>query len=424
MKVQTLRKPLLLTALLLTAFSGNAQTKRPTTTTRPRTTTATRPRTTTSTRPTQQKPTEKRWGCYELRASHIAPTDSVIYYLEGEENNALMALDCQTGAVRTVIPGIKGVYEGGRPLFRDVVATGGKLLLQVDNPKRGVYIWEGNSLSTSKKLDGVREMSSYNGKYVLVYANAKNGGDFDTGDFLLWDLEQMKCLLRYPSLNADYEYTIYHELDKAVMDTAATLWKPTSMGVWRIPRKGKDVKYQLTGEYINMLREEGTLNQYEEIKQQQLSLQGDYLYVAFHRRIYRMNVYAPGTWEEYARMPATEKGDFSQVGVLSDGSLLTHVSVDYDYTTLYFPVGQFDAPVKIGRRPSLPTTGHFLNMDRECWFSLNYMQYDRLGNILVLTNSKDHPAPGSLDTGDLWVLNPLGIQGYKNAVGKVLEQKD
>ena len=248
MKVTTLMKALFVGTALTTGNMVEAQVKR--------TTTGTRPRTTTSTRPTQQKPTEKRWGCYELRASHIAPTDSVIYYLEGEENNALMALDCQTGAVRTVIPGIKGVYEGARPLFGDVVATGGKLLLQVGNPKRGVYIWEGNSLSTSKRLSGSRKMSSYNGKYVLVYSNPKDGNDYDTGDFLLWDLEQMKCLLRYPCLDADYEYAIYHELDKAVMDTAATLWEPTSMGVWRIPRKGKDVKYQLTGEYIDMLREE------------------------------------------------------------------------------------------------------------------------------------------------------------------------
>ena len=36
-----------------------------------------------------------------------------IYYVEVEnKNNAVKSIDCQTGAVETVIPGIAGIYEG------------------------------------------------------------------------------------------------------------------------------------------------------------------------------------------------------------------------------------------------------------------------------------------------------------------------
>ena len=408
---------MLLAAAWLCSIPASAQVKRPTTT---------RP-TTSRTTTTPQKPAEKRWGCYELRASHIAATDSVIYYLESEENNALMSLDCETGAVKTVIPGIKGVYEGARPLFRNVVATGGKLLLCVTKEnKKGIYVWDGQSLSTSKKLAGNSyEIAAYNGKYLLTYSEPKNKDGDVVECFLLWDLEQMKALIRYPLYDSSSSQNVYHRItdNPALMDTTGTMWIPYGMGVLRIPRQGKNMSYPLKGAYIDQIRDDRGSDWYDNVSYTQMTLAGDYVYVAFHRRVYRMNVYEPGTWEEYAKMPATQEGSFSKVAAFADGSLLTHSEVNYKYITHYFPAGKFDEPVTIGERPSLPTTGHFINMDRECWISLNCMQYDCHGNVLVLTNGKETPINLSLDTGDLWILNPKGINGFKNVVGRVVEMK-
>ena len=393
-----------------------AQTKKPATA-RPAGT-----RTTTTRTTTPQKPAEKRWGCYELNATFIAPTDSVIYYLENDENNAVMSLDCQTGAINTVIPGIKGVYEGARPLFRDLVATGGKLLLRVTKEsKRGVYVWDGKSLSTSKRMGSALEIACYNGKYVLVYAEPKDKDGYTQECFMLWDVEQMKSLIRYPLYDDSSGKTAYENLEHAVMDTAANFWYGTRAGVKRVARNGRITTYKFTGDYIETLREENAYGWDSDVKSTQMTLQGDYLYVAFHRRIYRMNVYEPGTWEEYAKVPPTQEGEFSQVAAYPDGSLLTYCDVNKDFATQYYPVGKFDAPVSLGRRPSLPTTGHFINMDKECWISLNYMEYDYLGNILVLTNSTSTRTNNMFNTGALWVINPQGVNGYKNVVGKVVE---
>ncbi|MBO4613202.1 MAG: hypothetical protein J5671_08570 [Bacteroidaceae bacterium] len=414
------KKPFLwmLLAVLLCQAPASAQVKK-TTVTRPSTARTTAPRTTT---PKQTTPTEKRWGCYEIAASYISPTDSVIYYLEGEENNALMSLDCQTGAVKTVIPGIKGVYEGARPLFRDVVATGGKLLLRVTKEsKKGIYVWDGKSLSTSKKLGNALEIVSYNGKYVLVYREVpEEPGSSWTKDFYtLWDVEQMKVITNFP---VDKGYGV---LSDAQLDSLGNAWCTVNegTGLWCIRPKEASKFYKLFNEpYFMDLKEEGNFNVSDAaVKYSGVTVVGDYVYVASLRRIFRMNIHQPGTWEEYAKMPATQPGTFCQVAALPDGSLLTNSKVNYDYMVHYFPVGQFDTPVSLGKRPSLPTTGHFINMDQECWINLNYMDYDHQGNIIVLTNSSNRRSNNMFNTGSLWVINPQGVKGYKNAVGRIVE---
>ena len=347
----------------------------------------------------------------------------MIYYLEGEENNALMSLDCETGAVKTVIPGIKGVYEGARPLFKNVVASAGKILLQVSKePKQGIYIWDGKSLSTSKKLgEGALEMCASNGKYVIIYSEPKNKDGSTKQCYRLWDMEQMDYLLTFPMYDDMSAQTVYYNLNRALVDSNGNVWMPYRRGLLRVPREGgTGTNYQIEGEYIDMLRDENSYGWDSDLKRSQIALTDDHIYVAFHRRIFRMSLSQPGTWEEYAKVPPTQQGDFARIFAFSDGSLLTWSDVNSDFATQFYPAEKLDSPVNLGVRPKLPTTGGWINRDWECWLSLNVMRSDMKGNILVLTNGRGF-VHNSLDTGDLWVINPRGVVGYKNVVGKVLK---
>lgn len=411
-----MRRALLLAVLLTTGLSGSAQVKRTTTTTRPRTTTTTRPHTTTTARPAQQKPTEKRWGCYDYGIRQMAIADSVIYLLEDEENNAVLAMDCQTGELTTVIPGYKGVYEGKRPEIKDIAYVGGKLVMEVmtKDYTHSVRVWDGQSVSTSKKLANAQSFIRSGGKYLLVFYESR---EYPYENFVLWDMEEMKALKRFPSDNG------YEVMEKGQIDANGTTWcfDNGGSGLYRVGRDGKSNFYKLFNEpYFQALKENGEFVTSEaDLNAPQLTVQGDYAYVACLRRIFRMNVNEPGTWEEYAKIPPTQPYRFKKLGVMPDGSFVAMVGGDYDNTLQFYEVGKFDSPTDLGKHPSLPdgwTTA-------ELWVDYSRMYNDAQGNLVILDDWAEG-AGGRRDQCQLWILNPRGIQGYKNVVGKVVKQKN
>ncbi len=345
----------------------------------------------------------------------MALADSVTYILESDENNAVLAIDNQTGVVTTVIPGIKGIYEGARPEIRNIWYSGGKLMLQHRMPgsnKTYVRIWDGKSVTSSPKLGTAMEIVAHNGKYILYYIEVPDepGSSWTTDYYVLYDLEAMKAIIRFPVEKG------FGVMEHCQMDANGTCWGVDNGSVWQVTKEGKSKYFKLFNQpyFVQLKENEGyTPNP---LKEYQMTLQGDYIYVAVKRRIFRMNVKEPGTWEEYLKVPPTQAEDFYKVGVLPDGSLVTYSDVSKEYAVQFFEVGAFDTPVALGEHPSLPD-GMLKN---ELYVQFCRMHIDALGNIVVLEDWAEGMG-GAHESCDLWILNPKGVKGYRNAVGKIMK---
>lgn len=411
MKTNSVKKVLLMALAVTMTLSSYAQVKR--------TNTAARSRAATTTRTTQQKPMEKRWCCYEYGIRHMALADSVIYILESDENNAVLAIDNQSGQVTTVIPGIKGIYEGARPKIWNIWYAGGKLLLQtikrgneVGSYKYSVRIWDGKSVTSSTQIAAAMDIVAHNGRYILYYIEIPDepGSSWTTDYYVLYDLDAMKAVLRFPVEKG------FGIMEKCQMDANGTCWGVKNGSVWQVTKEGKSKYFKLFNQpyFVQLQENDGyTPNPLQEY---QMTLQGDYIYVAVKRRIFRMNVNEPGTWEEYLKVPPTQAEDFYKVGALPDGSLVTFSDVSKDYSMQFFEAGAFETPVALGEHPSLPDG----MLKSELYVQWCRMHTDALGNIVVLEDWAEG-AGGAHENCDLWILNPKGVKGYRNAVGKIMK---
>lgn len=411
MNTRFAKKVLFLTMATTLTLSSYAQVRK--------SNTAARSRATTTTHTTQQKQTEKRWCCYEYGSRHMALADSVIYILESDENNAVLAIDNQAGEVTTVIPGIKGIYEGARPKIHNIWYSNGKLILLIR--KRGnevgastysMRVWDGKSVTTSPQFASAMNIVAHNEKYILYYIEVPDepGSSWTTDYYVLYDLQAMKAIIRFPVEKG------FGIMEHCQMDANGTCWGVDNGSVWQATKEGKFKKYNLFSQpyFVQLQENEGyTPNPLQEY---QMTLQGDYLYIAVKRRIFRMNVNESGTWEEYLKVPPTQAEDFYKVGALPDGSLVTYSHVSKDYALQFFEVGAFGNPVAIGEHPSLPDG----MLKQELYVQWSRMHTDALGNIVVLENWAEGN-DGAHESSDLWILNPKGVKGYRNAVGKIMK---
>lgn len=256
------------------------------------------------------------------------------------------------------------------------------------------------------------DIVAHNGKYLLYYIEVPDepGSSWTTDYYVLYDLEAMKGIIRFPVEKG------FGIMKHCLMDANGTCWGVENGSVWQVTKEGKSKYFKLfTQPYFVGLRENEDITP-NPLQEYQMTLQGDYVYVAVKRRIFRMNVNEPGTWEEYLKVPPTQAEDFYKLGAMPDGSLITFSDVSKNYAMQFFEVGAFDAPVALGEHPSLPD-GMLKN---ELYVKWCRMHTDALGNIVVQEDWAEGVGSAH-ESCDLWILNPKGVKGYRSAVGKIMK---
>lgn len=331
----------------------------------------------------------------------VRVTNDFIYYVETNDNNAVMAIDRKTGDLKTIIPGIAGIYEGARPRIYSVIVCGERLFFQLlnthgqSNECGGVYVYDGKSVETSSYLK-TGTIIDGNDNYLLT---------IDCGDWwkvTIWDVKTLKVIKRI-----EYgEITIPNKQNQGFVALDGSIWC-NSAGVSQHPLNGKEKSYSIEREpYVVQETKRGTYGG-EVLHIEKFVQAGDYVYGSCKRRIYRMNLLSPGNWEEYAKMPATIDNRFEWFCADANGNLLTRGVSSDNNNTLYWKVGSFESPQPIGKDIE---TGFNDWGYTKIWENLckNYMDAD--GNLISHNGS------------DLYIYNPNGIVGYTNTVGKIVKQ--
>ena len=328
---------------------------------------------------------------YELSAKYVYVSDDVIYYVEKGENNAVMAINRQTGDVTTVIPGIAGIYEGARQRIYSVRTCAGKLLYVYD--KGEVYVYDNKSLETSELIPNSYDFCMVGRHHALLET------DRSIDQLWLWDMENMKVIAKFPRLRSFDQFLDYKPV---AIDDAGNIWAREGIQFMRITPSGTKTLYDLsTASYVKSVRENHTMISDVEVKKK-----GDYIYVAYGRRIYRINMLAPTGWEEYVKVPPTKDKMFYHFAVDKKGNLLTcgnGMSSKSDNCE-YYAVGAFDSPKPLGAQ--IPTgIGN-----GKIWMNLCKTNADNDGNFVLM--SEDGQA--------IYLYNPNGLVGYKNTRGKTI----
>jgi hypothetical protein len=142
---------------------------------------------------------------WEKDVRSVQVTKDYIYYVEGNENNAVMAIDRKTGDLKTIIPGIAGIYEGARPRIYSIKVCGERLFFQlvasgISWDCGGVYLYDGKSVETSASLFPSKRGQMYVGSdnYLLAY-------DCDTENMTIWDVKRLKVVKQARRYNYSYD---------------------------------------------------------------------------------------------------------------------------------------------------------------------------------------------------------------------------
>ncbi len=342
---------------------------------------------------------------WEKDVRSVRVTKDYIYYVEVNDNNAVMAIDRKTGDIKTIIPGIAGIYEGARPRIYSIFVCGDRLIFQLLNPHGmsnecgGVYVFDGKSVETSASLFPSKRGQMYVGSdnYLLAY-------DCDTENMTIWDVKRLKVVKQARRYNYSYDLdgTIPDKQNQGFMISDGTIWSSSSEGAKRCPVTGKVSYYNINKEtYVVQEAQRGTYLRINKIQQA-----GDYLYASCKRRIYRMNMLSPGKWEEYAKMPANINNTFDWFCADAQGNLLTRGDSHENNNTLYWKVGSFDSPQPIGRDIE---TGFTEWGYTRIWENLNTNFMDADGNLVSHSGSS------------IYIYNPNGVVGYTNTVGRIVK---
>lgn len=386
---------------MLTMTEANAQVRRTKTTRRSTVRTNTTPQ-----KSIAKKQLVKTIACIETKADAIAMGNKYVYYLEKGENNAVIGINRQTGEKETIIPGIAGIYEDARPRIYKIFASGDKLFFYIytrdDFDK--VYMYDGKSIESSPRLTTWgRIIETTANRAVIVSTNYQ---------YELWDTENMKMIVNYGGKQYEKGKDLPAWEDRNpnfIISSDDAVWREGSKEHMRdICRIGKDGQHS----YYNLEKEEymakNELRGYDH-----MTLTGDTLYVSAARRLYRMSIFTPGKWEEYAKIPVNENKIFARSYVDSKGNVMTRgddmKAYGKNYNIEYYKADALDTPIALGE--SNFKSGLDVWDRTAIWWSLcRQIMVDSYDNFLFFN-----------DSGVLYVYNPNGVVGYTKAIGQVIK---
>lgn len=339
---------------------------------------------------------------WEKDIRSVRVTKDYIYYVESNDNNAVMAIDRKTGDLKTIIPGIAGIYEGARPRIYSIFVCGGRLLFQLINPHGlsyecgGVYVYDGKSVETSQYLK-TGTIIDGNDNYLLT---------IDCGDWtqdVLWETKSLKPIKRM-----DHNSILIPDKGNlGFIASNGSVWGKSG-GVMCYALNGNRTNYTLDKEaYVIQEMRRGTYGG-QVLDAERIQQAGDYIYASCKRRIYRMNLLSPGRWEEYIKMPSTINNTFDWFCADANGNILTRGDSHDNNNTLYWKVGSFDSPQPIGRDIETGFTDWGYT---KIWENLNMNFMDADGNFISHSGSS------------IYIYNPNGVIGYTNVVGKIVKLK-
>ena len=311
------------------------------------------------------------WG-KDVRSVRV--TKDYIYYVETNDNNAVMAIDRKTGDIKTIIPGIAGIYEGARPRIYSIFVCGDRLIFQLLNPHGmsnecgGVYVFDGKSVETSLYLK-TGTIIDGNDNYLFT---------IDCGNWqkdVIWDAKSLKPIKRIDHNSI----LIPNKGNLGFIASNGSVWgKDFGVGgITCYALNGKSINYTLDKEaYVVQEAKSGKNLRIEKIQQA-----GDYLYASCKRRIYWFCADA-------------------------NGNLLTRGNSNDNNNTLYWKVGSFDSPQPIGKDIETGFTDWGYT---KIWENLNNNFMDADGNFISHKGS------------NIYIYNPNGVVGYTNVVGKIVK---
>lgn len=340
----------------------------------------------------------KTIAAYSVKADAIHCGWEAILYAENTQDNPVVYIESPTGKSGFLLDGIANVYENAREPVEDAYFFDNKLVLKLwTGNHNGVYtgtafVAFNKSFDSKSLLEGWEKIRGMSGKYAFV-CNFRS-------QYELWDMDELKMLYRWNAYNGQLpDYQDYmRDSDPVFIASDKSIWylKGNSINgsiVRLTPSDGSIYSYTLSNEeYIrkNHVRQIGRVRQFD-----------DYLYVACKRRIYRMNMLSPGTWEEFAKIPISEDNRFDDFYIAPNGNML----VVGPRVELYRP-GSFDKPQLLGTDYKLNTGLKEYNFST-IWLDLSRIRADENNNFIFFKDSQ------------IYIYNPDGLVGYTETYGKV-----
>lgn len=343
-----------------------------------------------------------------LKASSVFVDDDYIVYVEKNDNNAVIGIDCQTGEKKTLIPGIAGVYEGARPRIKKAHKAGQRLFFTLENQEGG-YIWDGKSVQTSSPMTLATDLYVTTDHHALFRSSRRVDGKLA---YDLWDLKQDKHLVSFAYNELGGNGDLYNTT--VFIDAKGNLWTDypkivengantyTYYGIKRLTPEGRWDFYDLgTQSYVAE----------NKVTPGRVFQKGDYIYRAAGRRIYRINTMSPTpAWEEYAKIPASQNSNFEKFAIDSKGNMFTNAKKlleGVDYNNQYWRAGTFDRPQTLGNEIQTGASQYiYKRLDPgQC-----SMRVDALDNFVFLDS----------DGTDLYIYNPNGVVGYTKVKSMII----
>ncbi len=341
----------------------------------------------------------------KLNASSVFVDNDLIIYVEKGDNNAVIGIDRKTGEKQTLIAGLEGVYEGRRPRIKKVHKANNMLFFTLDG-KDGGYIYDGQSVQSSPAITLATDLYVTTNHHALFRSSRRVDGKVA---YDLWDLRQDKHLISfaYTELGGTgdlYNTTVYISDDGCLWTDYPQTFQDgtTHYGIKRITPEGRWNFYDLgTQSYV---AENG-------VTPGHVYKQGDYIYRAAGRRIYRINTASANPeWEEFAKIPPTQDSNFSKFAIDSKGNMLTNARQllsSVPYNNQFWRAGAFDSPQNLGS---------------EVQTGISQYIYQRINPEHCSIRVDDDDNFVMLESGTtLYIYNPNGLVGYKNTRGTAVK---
>lgn len=369
-----------------------------------KTTTATRTTNRPKTNITTKAPTPivRTIAKYDVGASWLTQSKKLLLFLEFSSNNAVMYIDKNTGTIGTLIPGIDKVYEDVRPAFMRITCSGEKLFI-VTKDKGEIYLYDGKSFETSVKM--------VNWSNILCVGDNFMAVENKQGVWEVWDTAEMKRVVSFPH-GLPESVPTYHF---SAIGPDGSMWftntDKSNLRLVRVQTDGK-ISYHSLANQTYLKRNLIDKDDYWNDENMIVKNCGNYIYFAYLRRIYRLNMLNPETWEEYVKIPADQAHDIKWYRPDSNGNILLQgdcFSDNKEYNTEFFRAGSYDNPQQLGHRLK---TGLRSGYSEET-LNLAYAGalVDENNNFIILDNNR------------IYVYNPNNVIGYSSAIGKTIEKK-